>query len=158
MIYIFIGQPHSGKTTLANHLKNALLFFQPKRKVHIIDGDVLRKILNNKDYSEQGRRNNIKTAFNIAKFLETELKSDVIIAMVNPFLDLREEFKENSIVLEIYVHTTNIRGRENYHVENFEKPIQNFIEIDTTDVDELTSLNELFEKIPQINFTIDIYD
>ena len=33
------------------------------------------------------------------------------------------------------------------HVENFEKPEQYFVDIDTTDVDEITSLNELLNKI-----------
>jgi hypothetical protein len=60
---------------------------------------------------------------------------------------LREEFKLTADVIEIYIHTKNIRGREKFHVENFEKPEMDFIEIDTTDIDELSSLNELIEKI-----------
>ena len=50
----------------------------------------------------------------------------------------------------MYVHTENIRGREKFHVQNFEKPEINFIDIDTTDVDELTSMNELLDKIQLI--------
>ena len=59
MIYNLIGQPHSGKSTLAVHLKNALDINNPLRKAFIVDGDFLRKLLNNKDYSEKGRRDNI---------------------------------------------------------------------------------------------------
>lgn len=147
MIYNLIGQPHSGKSTLARHLRTALEINYPLRKAFIIDGDFLRKILNNKDYSEKGRRDNIGKAYAIAKYLDTEFLYDVIIAVVSPFLDLREEFKLTADVIEIYIHTENIRGREKFHVENFEKPKTNFIEIDTTDVDELTSINELLDKI-----------
>ena len=146
-IYNFIGQPHSGKTTLANHLKKVLEIANPSRKVFLIDGDILRKIINNKDYSEAGRRENITTAYNIAKYLDSTEEFDVIIAVVSPFLDLREKFKLESDVTEIFLHTTNIRGRENFHVENYEYPESNFIDIDTTDVDELTSINEIIEKI-----------
>ena len=44
MIYNLIGQPHSGKTTLAKHLRTALEINFPQRKALIIDGDDLRKI------------------------------------------------------------------------------------------------------------------
>lgn len=147
MIYNLIGQPHSGKSTLAVHLKTALDLSNPLRKAFIIDGDFLRKILNNKDYSEIGRRDNISKAYAIAKYLDSDTLHDVILAMVNPFLDLREQFKLSADVIEIYVHTTNIRGREKFHVLNFEKPELEFIDINTTDVDEFFSINELLTKI-----------
>jgi adenylylsulfate kinase-like enzyme len=147
MIYNICGQPHSGKSTLAIHLKTALDTNNPLRKAFIIDGDFLRKILNNKDYSENGRRDNISKAYAIAKYLDSYALHDVIIAIISPFLNLREEFKLTADVTEIYVHTKNIRGKEKFHVENFEKPQTDFIEIDTTDVDELTSLNEILDKI-----------
>jgi adenylylsulfate kinase len=151
MIYSFIGQPHSGKTTLANHLKTVLNSAYPDRDVYILDGDLLRKVLDNKDYSEDGRRTNIANAHAIARYLDSISPfNDVIISVVSPFLDLREELKEATEVVEIFVHTTNIRGRENFHVADFEKPITNYIDIDTTDVDEITSMNELFNKIDLI--------
>jgi adenylylsulfate kinase-like enzyme len=158
MIYNLIGQPHSGKTTLAKHLRTALEINNPQRKALIIDGDDLRKILNNKDYSKEGRRDNISKAYAIAKYLDADFLHDVIIAVVSPFLDLREEFKLTSDVVEIYVHTKNIRGRENFHVEYFEKPETNFIDIDTTDIDELTSVNELLEKINSIKYSNDGFE
>ncbi|MEI7510316.1 MAG: adenylyl-sulfate kinase, partial [Flavobacterium sp.] len=83
MIYNLIGQPHSGKTTLAKHLRTALEISNPQRKAFIIDGDDLRKILNNKDYSEQGRRDNIGKAYAIAKYIDTDHLHDVIIAVVS---------------------------------------------------------------------------
>jgi adenylylsulfate kinase len=151
MIYNFIGQPHSGKTTLAKHLRTALRIENEMRYVYMIDGDKLRDLFQNKDYSEVGRRRNIERAYSIARYLQ-DLNpfNDVIISVVSPFLDLREELKEATEVTEIYLHTTNIRGRENFHVADFQKPITNYIDLDTTDVDEITSMNELFNKIDLI--------
>ena len=147
MIYSFTGQPHAGKTTLAKHLKNVLEFNNPEKKVFIIDGDDLRRILNNKDYSEAGRRDNISKAYAIARFLHKDEENDVILAVVSPFRDLREDLKLDNNVVEVYVHTTDIRGRENFHVGNYEEPLIDFLSIDTSGVDEMTSMNELLEKI-----------
>jgi adenylylsulfate kinase-like enzyme len=148
MIYSFIGQPHSGKTTLANHLKTILNLANPDRDVYVLDGDLLRKVLDNNDYSEDGRRKNISTSHAIARYLDSTENFDVIIAMVSPYLDLREKLKsEAKDIIEILVSTKDIRGREKYHVENFENPENDFIYIDTTGVDELTSVNELLDKI-----------
>lgn len=145
MIFWFTGQPHAGKTTLAKHLYS-FLSDNSIRKTFLVDGDDLRKINNNKDYSEQGRRNNIAQAIAIAKYLDS-LNYDVIVALVSPYKDMRDELKANSDVVEIYVHTTEVRGRENFHVENYEPPTEKFINIDTTNIDELSSMNELFNNI-----------
>jgi adenylylsulfate kinase-like enzyme len=60
MIYNFIGQPHSGKTTLSKHLYSALKASNPDRELTILlDGDLLRKILNNTKFDEEGRSQNI---------------------------------------------------------------------------------------------------
>ena len=70
MILWFTGQPGSGKTTLAERfIKDKLVGFmkiQPVRIVHI-DGDDLREVVDNKDYSEKGRRENINLAMNLAR-------------------------------------------------------------------------------------------
>ena len=47
MIYWFTGQPGAGKTTLAKHLVN---YFENNNVIHV-DGDDLRDIFQNKDYS-----------------------------------------------------------------------------------------------------------
>ena len=62
MIYNFIGQPHSGKTTLARHLRTALEINYKLQNVYMIDGDKLRNLFQNNDYSEAGRRKNIERA------------------------------------------------------------------------------------------------
>jgi len=56
----------------------------------------------------------------------------VVAAFVSPFRHLREEFKKRGDVAEIYVHTTATRGRENYFVKDYEPPLENFIDVDTT--------------------------
>ena len=146
MVFWFTGQPHAGKTTLANHLKTALMLRNSLKLVYMVDGDDLRRIINNKDYSEQGRRTNIQQAIAIAKYLDDK-NYDVIVSLVSPYKDLREELKASNEVIEIYVHTTDVRGREAFHVENYEPPTENFIDIDTTNIDVIVSLNELLTKI-----------
>jgi adenylylsulfate kinase len=111
-----------------------------------IDGDEIRDIFQNKDYSEEGRRKNIQRAQDIAKFLNAK-GFDVIISLVSPYKDLRDELKSTSNVTEVYIHTTDVRGRESFHVENYEKPTEDYISIDTSGVSEFTSLGELINKI-----------
>lgn len=143
MVYWFTGQPGAGKTTLANKLVE--YFTNNYTFVHHIDGDDLREVFNNKDYSEWGRRKNVERAQDIALYLNT--KSNVIVSLVSPFKDQREFFKSTTKVKEIYVHTTNKRGREDYHVPDYEAPTSDFINIDTTDKTIMESFIEILEKI-----------
>jgi adenylylsulfate kinase len=148
MIIILTGQPHSGKTTISNHLINILSYVNPNRKVFQVDGDDLRAITSNKDYSEQGRRKNIETAHAIAKYLQKQSElNDIIISLVSPFRDLREQLKSEHNCVEFFVHTTQIRGREEFHVSDYQQPLENFIDIDTTEHDELTTMNEILEAL-----------
>ena len=142
MIYWFTGQPGAGKTTLAKHL---VTYFENKNVIHI-DGDDLRDIFQNKDYSEFGRRKNIERAQDIAQFM-SQKGFDVIVSLVSPYRDQREEFKNNNQVKEIYVHTTDERGRENFHVNDYETPNNNFIDIDTTNRKEVDTFIELTVKL-----------
>ena len=136
MIFWFTGQPGSGKTTLGKVLVDKL------GNAFHIDGDDLRGLSSNVDYSEQGRINNIRTAQSIAMYLDNK-EYDVVVSIVAPYKWLREEFKERHEVNEIYLHTTEIRGREHYFAEDYQKPDENFLEIDTTNV----SVEECIVKI-----------
>ena len=75
MIYWFTGQPGSGKTTLGKELVERL-----GNATHI-DGDDLRGLSANADYSEQGRINNIRTAQSIAMFLDNK-GQNVVVSIV----------------------------------------------------------------------------
>ena len=143
MIIWLTGQPGAGKTTLAKLLE---AYFSDQSV--IIDGDDLRELLKNTDYSENGRRKNIEYAQNMAKDLYYN-EYNVIVSLVSPYKDQRELFKQDmgSSIKEVYVHTSNIRGKEHFHVHNYEAPTENFVEIDTTDKGELETLQELVQKL-----------
>jgi adenylylsulfate kinase len=154
MIYWFCGQPASGKTTLGEKLHKFLKTEQRnwRRDVFHVDGDMLREIFQNKDYSEQGRRNNIKTAQHLVEYLHLQ-GCDVVVSLVTPYLDLREEFKEkySSNIVEIYLHTTEERERDHFHVENFEPPESNFIDINTTKDSPNTSFSKIITNLHKLN-------
>jgi adenylylsulfate kinase len=145
MIYWLTGQPGHGKTVLSKMLKQ-YIELKENTTVFNIDGDDLREILTNKDYSKQGRENNIKTAHSIARYLANQ-GFDVIVSLVSPYRELREEFKSLGNITEIYIHTTEIRGREQFHVEDYELPLSNFIDIDTTNQTPDQSLNTILNYI-----------
>jgi len=139
MIFWFTGQPGSGKTTLGKALLEKL------DEAFHIDGDDLRGLSANVDYSEQGRINNIRTAQSIAMYLDNKGKN-VVVSVVAPYKWLREEFKERHNVNEIYVHTTEIRGREHYFAEDYEEPEEKFLDIDTTDVSIKACISKILEE------------
>ncbi|MDC0878877.1 adenylyl-sulfate kinase [Candidatus Marinimicrobia bacterium] len=124
------GQPGSGKTTLANHLKEKLEKDNPSKNVIIVDGDDLRDITTNKDYSRKGREKNIRTAQKIAQFLYNK-KFIVLVALVAPYRNIRESLKKECSVLECFLSTSEVRGREHFFAEDYEKPLENYLDIDT---------------------------
>jgi adenylylsulfate kinase len=124
MIIHFIGQPGAGKSTLAAEI--AKIVPNPM----IIDGDEMREIFKNKDYSQEGRRRNLTNAYNIARFLDAKGFTP-ILALVSPYLDLREELKESAETVEIFLQTSDIRGRENFFVSDYEEPVNDYLPIDT---------------------------
>jgi adenylylsulfate kinase-like enzyme len=143
MIYWFTGQPGAGKTTLAKHL---ISYLSNTEKVTHIDGDDLRDIFNNQDYSENGRKRNIERAQDIARFMNSKGHS-VVVSLVSPYREQREQFKRENSVVEIYVNTTDERGRESFHVKDYEPPMENYLNINTTDRREDESFIEILKMI-----------
>ena len=139
MIINLTGQAGAGKSTIAKELEKIL------HNTIIIDGDELREIFINKDYSEEGRRKNITNAYNIARFLEAKGFTP-IIALISPYEDLREELKSITEVKEIYIHTTQIRGRENYFAQNYSSPKSNFLDL-STDGDLSSCIEKIIEYL-----------
>ena len=147
MIYLFTGQPGSGKTTLAKKLQFWLQTDKKnwRKSVFHIDGDQLRELFPNTDYSKEGRYKNINKAFDIAKYLDS-CDTDVVISMVSPYRELREKFKSECKVQEIYCHTKKMRGREDKFALDYEPPIEFFVDLDTSDTPENT-FNKLLKII-----------
>jgi hypothetical protein len=50
-------------------------------------------------------------------------------------------------IKEIYVYTTSTRGREQFHVQDYEAPTENFVDIDTTNQGEFETFQILKKKI-----------
>ena len=149
MIYWFTGQPGAGKTVLAELLKVKLE--APRNfayKTYRIDGDEMRDLFSNKDYSIKGRIANIDSAQKIAHYLHNQ-ELDVIVSLVSPYLDQREEFKKilGDQLIEFYVYTNTKRGREQYHVEGYQPPLSNFINVDTAIDTPEESLNKIIQQL-----------
>ena len=128
MIYWFTGQPCAGKTVLADMLKEEHL-----PNAFRIDGDDMRELFSNKDYSIKGRVENVGTAQRIAHYLHNQ-GHDVIVSLVSPYIDQREDFKAlmGDQIIEFYVHTTESRERDHFKAIAYTPPLANFVDIDTT--------------------------
>lgn len=142
-IYWITGQPGAGKTTLGKELCSSVIDDKRELCLHI-DGDDIRDLFDNKDYSEEGRRKNIQLVQQMSQYLSSQ-SVNVVVSLVSPYKDQREEFKKKMgrKITEIYVHTSEIRGRENLFVDEYESPTENFINVDTTSI----GVNECIKKI-----------
>lgn len=143
MIYWFTGQPCAGKTTLAKMLQNHI-----KDNVYLIDGDDLRDLTTNKDYSINGRVNNVNTAQKIAHYLHNQ-GQNVIVSLIAPYIDQREDFKYmlDKDITEIYVHTVEPRERDHFKAIAYTPPFANYIDIDTTYDNEYESFSKLLKEL-----------
>lgn len=145
VIYWFTGQPGHGKTTLAKAML-AHLAEQGIEAFHV-DGDDLRSLTTNADYSKAGRESNIRKAQTIAKYLQSKGHT-VVVSLVAPYRNMREAFKAQAQVTEVYVHTSEARGREDKHAKDYEPPTTDCIAIDTTGQSVAKSLQAVLDKIP----------
>ena len=141
MIIWLTGQPGSGKTTLATefikHVK------KDNTKIINIDGDDLRNISKNKDYSKEGRIKNISTAISIMRFLANK-DYICIVSIVAPYRFLRDELKDEFPFLEVYLFTDQKRGREHFFAQDYEPPVDpKHLSIDTGKLTIKESLNEI---------------
>ena len=142
MIIWLTGQPGSGKTTLANSIIDSLKKEQSDIKIINLDGDDLRSINKNKDYSKEGRIRNISTAISIVRFLANK-NYLCIVSIVAPYRFLRNELKTEFPFLEVYLHTKEIRGRENFFAKDYEIPLEEHLSIDTGKLNIEESTNEI---------------
>ena len=134
MILVIFGQPHSGKTTLAN-LIDADFY---------IDGDHLRRLFQNKDYSKQGRISNLNRASDIATYLHYN-GNKVVLSLVYPYKEARDYLNSLSTNVKwIYLTYTEPRGREEFHVSDFEEPeLESFLQINTDNLTIEECINQI---------------
>lgn len=117
MIVVLFGQPGSGKTTLARKLKETY------SSVHNIDGDFLRKLFKDENYTREGRIQNLARASDIAAYMNTVDEYDITVSMVYPYRESRSYL--NSLVHRVkwvYLTYEGDRGKEKFHVPDFEVP------------------------------------
>ena len=74
---------------------------------------------------------------------------NVIVSLVSPYIDQREEFKKliGEDLIEIYIHTSEPRERDHFKVEGYEPPTENFIDVDTTLDDPTISFAKLISEL-----------
>jgi adenylylsulfate kinase-like enzyme len=130
MIIVLFGQPHSGKSTLAEELIQSEIFDYAVN----IDGDRLRDLFANKDFSREGRIKNLNRASDTAVFLDS-IGTNAILSLVYPYQEARDYLNGLSKDVHwVYLTYTEERGREKNHVKDFEIPEKgSMLELDTTD-------------------------
>jgi len=139
MILVLFGQPCSGKTTIANALLDVKIY-NPEGVINI-DGDYIRKVFNDTDFSKEGRIKNLNRASDIAHFLGSRGVL-VIMSLVFPYKECRDylrKLSKNTKWVYLTYDKEENRGRESYHVIDFEIPDSDeknksdFIEYKTSD-------------------------
>ena len=130
MIIVLFGQPHCGKSTLAKSLQSTKSFGEYWN----IDGDELREIFKNKNFTREGRIQNLNRASDIAHYMNTVGTDDILLSLVYPYKEARDYL--NSLTEDVkwvYLTYEGERGRENFHVKDFEIPTEELIlELDTS--------------------------
>ena len=139
MIYVFYGQPGSGKTSLGKLLASHI------DTPFIIDGDEFREMFTNTNYGREGREENIRNANAVATYLNKKAiggnwaavycrdkhnsikghpvsnQTHVVMCLINPYEHLRRELKNNNHdqIVEVFLKSDR-ELRKGYHVEDFE--------------------------------------
>ena len=92
---------------------------------------------------ERRKNNRVSTTFSLIFYYNKGC--NVVVSLVSPYKDQRDSFKLKlgDSIKELYINTTEIRGREQFHVSNYESPTENYLDINTTNI----SVKECITKI-----------
>jgi len=137
MIIVLFGQPQCGKTTLARKLQGDQCWN--------IDGDALRELFKNKNFTREGRIQNLNKASDIAHYMNS-LGTDIVLSLIYPYKEARDYL--NNLcdnVKWVYLSYNEERGRERFHVLDFEIPQdqENVLHLNTTEL----TINQCVEAI-----------
>jgi adenylylsulfate kinase len=151
-IYWFTGQPGAGKTVLGKKLVEFLGTEKRNWRSNVfhVDGDDLRELTINKNYTKEGRIQNIRNAQMIAEYVYKN-GCDVVVTLVSPYLEIREEFKKRigNDLYEFYVHTSKKRERDEFKVDDYEVPTQKFMDVDTTKDNPIQSFTKIIHYLSE---------
>ena len=139
MIIVLFGQPHSGKTTLAKQFPSC----------KNIDGDELRELFANKDYSREGRIRNLNRASDIAHYLHRH-GNNIVLSLVYPYKECRDYLRSlEPEVKFVYLHYSGERGREQFHVKDFELDLleENVWTLNTSELSEEECIKQIYEYV-----------
>lgn len=125
-IFWLTGLPCSGKTTIANELAKHI-------HAEVLDGDDIRRIIKNTDFSFEGRKNHMLSVAEFASILSKY--NNVVVSLVSPLKEVREEIKNRYPNLtEIYVYadleTCKKRDVKGMYKLAMEGKIKNFTGVD----------------------------
>jgi adenylylsulfate kinase len=125
-IFWLTGLPCSGKTTIAKELAKNI-------HAEILDGDDIRKIIKNNDFSFEGRKNHMMSVAEFASILSKY--NNVVVSLVSPIKSVRDEIKKKYPNLaEVYVYadleTCKKRDTKGMYKLAAEGKIKNFTGVD----------------------------
>jgi adenylylsulfate kinase len=91
MVILVVGKSGAGKTTYAKKLAEELR--TTGRHAQVLDGDVFRTMMGNKDFTDDGRRRNLESIALTAQLIESNGRT-AIVACVAPTKALREMMRK----------------------------------------------------------------
>jgi len=151
------GLPCSGKTTIARALAK-------KINAQVLDGDEIRDVLKNDDFSTEGRKKHMLRVADLAHKKSKE--SHVIVSLVSPIRNVREEIKKKyDNVLEFFVDASldecikrDVKGMyakalageiKNFTgiSQDYEEPKEGFVRIDSENKNVDECVDEVIIKL-----------
>lgn len=133
IVYWITGLSGAGKTTLGRLLYRDQK--AEKENVVILDGDELREIINNKDYSKEGRKQVAKQYSKMCKMLSDQ-GIDVVICTISMYDEVREWNRENienycEIFIEVPMDELIRRDQKKLYSRALKRELTNVMGIDT---------------------------